>query len=197
MGDTNHALFASVAYAVSGDDRADDKQAIANLGWLQLLAPMPKCEMWARKDTIVIAFRGTVPTDLEDIASDVALVRGEEWLNIRFIVSSAMVGAVCRKANEHHMKVILCGHSLGGSLAIYCGSRHPVHEVHAYNPFVSLSMLTYNVTPFRKLKHVTLYLVNEDPINVTANALIGVKAKVRKSMVSNNPHSLRDNWVIV
>jgi len=103
----------------------------------------------SKKHTI-IGQRGTVVTDAEDLADDVALATGQDWTkkNLRYNTEKRFI----KKEVEGPHKVTLTGHSLGSSYASRLGhetgteshgfnegsSPHPKvlveHAAHAFDP---------------------------------------------------------------
>ena len=72
-----------------------------------------------------IIFKGTNPTDLRDIRSDLALAVGQQKRDTRFKNSKSITEKV-RKASKREgrgSKLTVIGHSLGGSLAEYSGKK--------------------------------------------------------------------------
>jgi len=81
----------------------------------------------------VVAFRGTIPTDVTDLVADKAILTRSTSKSPRFIKSAQVV----KKARDKYGKenLVLTGHSLGGAQALTINTwLNGEFETHAYNP---------------------------------------------------------------
>ena len=86
---------------------------------------------------VVIAFRGTNPLRLDDIITDVALTFGRETETRRFALAMDKVDRVMDLYPE--VPITVCGHSLGGTQAIYVSKKHRL-RAYTYNPAQGICM---------------------------------------------------------
>jgi hypothetical protein len=88
--------------------------------------------------TALIAYRGTVATQLSDIASDLQIVLDMQGVDPR-ITSSLYIYDAVRRGYEGYA-IHICGHSLGGTIAyIVAKHRYPARCV-VFNPGASMTM---------------------------------------------------------
>lgn len=78
-----------------------------------------------------LVFRGTDPTNLNDIGSDIYIGAGMEEQSDRFRESEEHFLKVKEKYGDR--KIYVTGHSLGGSLAHYVGMRNDNAETYTFN----------------------------------------------------------------
>lgn len=82
-------------------------------------------------NNVWLVFRGTDPTNMNDIVSDVHIGAGMEEESDRFRESEEHFLKVKEKYGDR--KIYVTGHSLGGSLAHYVGLRHENAETYTFN----------------------------------------------------------------
>lgn len=134
MADVNYARFCDSAYG-----SADQDASLVAEHWRPLPA-MPKAKLWVQGNLVVAAFRGTVPSDAADLADDALLAFGNEAKSLRFQSCRRWVLGLVRQ--HPHARVIVTGHSLGGSIALFCCYGVPAVKLgHCYNPFASSTMI--------------------------------------------------------
>lgn len=120
--------------------------------------------------TIIIAFRGTKPTDLSDLLNDTAIVFGAEALSGRFRSAKYQIRKmVTRFKPSHGWKYHVTGHSLGGSLATYATfdkhTRPLIEKTRTYNTGHGLGGIfqALGSTPFNR--NMTEYKIKGDVIS--------------------------------
>lgn len=74
---------------------------------------------------IVLGIRGTVPTSLYDLGSDVLIAAGKEDRSIRFNQALKLYDSL--RAQYPGYKVTSASHSLGASISQFIGRRRPDH----------------------------------------------------------------------
>lgn len=87
--------------------------------------------VYMKNNKVVIAFRGTNPTNLTDLGTDVVLALGLQALTKRFEKSVEMTNKAISKYGFEN--VSLTGHSLGGAQALFVGYFTHLKTV-AFNP---------------------------------------------------------------
>ena len=164
---TTLALASDAAYST---DTADAQ--LKAQGWTSL-ATCRKARAYERGNHVILAFRGTV--DAEDALCDAALALGNEGLMPRFIQALSVVRALARRMGSS--RIILTGHSLGGSLALYCAFKVAAVSAGVFNAFVSSAMVAkfgFNCGYTR----CTLYKVTQDALATTGSLLAARGATV-------------------
>jgi hypothetical protein len=156
--------------------------------------------LYKHKDTgkAVLAFRGTelnTRNKMGDLGSDALLALGLHGLSSRFRNAKKATA----KALETYGKdnLVLTGHSLGGSQALYANSKHGI-ETHAYNPGVSPSMvkkslmdsLSAQLFKRRPKRNATIYTTGTDIISGLSPLFRKAKTVIVKGKKGQNAHSL-------
>ena len=86
---------------------------------------------------IVISLRGTVPTNYQDLISDVGIISADTAFNTtRLSNHKKIINEVLQKYPGY--KLILSGHSLGAYLAEQLASDFPSSQAIVFNPGTSL-----------------------------------------------------------
>jgi hypothetical protein len=149
-------------------------------GW-ERVRGMRKSAVWVRGKHLVIAYRGTVLTDVEDLACDLALAwvptSGEQFL-LRYIQALMNFRSLVRLFPHH--KVTLTGHSLAGNLALYVAFHNNSRIVKCvtFNAYISINMwspssgvyLPWFNSPTRNrsfMKCDVRYVITDIPVGVT------------------------------
>jgi hypothetical protein len=119
--------------------------------------------------TGVVAFRGTDPRNMYDLAADALVLSGyhreknSHFPRTRF----ARANDLYERAKQHYEVTSLTGHSLGGTLADYVARRHDL-EAHVFNPGESpFEYFRFGRTIPSK-SHV--YTTGSDAISYSSNA---------------------------
>ena len=149
---------------------------------------------------VVIAFRGTVPSDPSDLLADAALLNGTEHTAPVFRkavkqVESALIAFPGRK-------LTLTGHSLGGGVALYAFAKHwkRVSDVYAYNPGMGKSAIfqglkdllwckiarTSKCKKYKRAIHI--FRTKWDPISI-----LGAPSATTVRQTAKDPHTI-DNF---
>lgn len=86
----------------------------------------------------VLAYRGTVPSNPEDVLTDVALAAGKLKRTPRYVRSLAMARSLQNSVAKNAL--VLTGHSLGGSLALWAARALGLRAA-GFNPGVGADLL--------------------------------------------------------
>lgn len=106
----------------------------------------------------IIAFKGTEPLNINDLKSDINIVLKNKENDGRFQYCLAFVNMFKSIPKYNRSKIILTGHSLGGSIAIYVASKLNLPCV-VFNPGTSIEQnANYNN------KMLIIHKCYEDPI---------------------------------
>ena len=111
--------------------------------------------------TAILAYRGTRPTNLDDLNTDAAILAGQHR---RFVEAVNQYDYVKAKYN----KVDLTGHSLGGTLADYVGRMNDEQAV-VFNP--GESPFSLSVIPVSQTSKTRIYKTNTFDIVSFANSM--------------------------
>lgn len=123
------------------------------------------------RETAVIAFKGTDPSNFKDIGSDLYILGNVESLSSRF--ENAYSAVQRARLKYGYERVEVTGHSLGGSQALYVNRELGV-RAYAFNPGAGPGRFTSDLrdmltSPFgstRNASKANVYLVPGDPISV-------------------------------
>ena len=109
---------------------------------------------------IVISIRGTVPTDYQDLVSDIGILSADKAFNItRLSNHKKMIDEVLQKYPGY--KLVLSGHSLGAYLVEQLAETYPDAQAIVFNPGTSLSEINLS-TP---QSNVIGYRTRGDPVS--------------------------------
>lgn len=117
--------------------------------------------------TAILAYRGTRPTNLDDLNTDASILAGQHRTDTphpRFIEASNHYDYV----KEKYTFVDLTGHSLGGTLADYVGRTHDEKAV-VFNP--GESPFSLSVIPQSQTSKTRIYRTNTFDIVSFANSM--------------------------
>lgn len=117
--------------------------------------------------TAIIAYRGTRPTNFDDINTDASILAGQHRTDMphpRFVEAVNHYNFVKDKYNN----VDLTGHSLGGTLADYVGRMHDERAV-VFNP--GESPFSLSVIPASNTSKTRIYRTNTFDIVSFANSM--------------------------
>jgi len=125
-----------------------------------------------KNDTnLIISFRGTA--SLEDVRTDLALIKHQEQENTRFLNDLALYDKIVK--DNPGRNVILTAHSLGGSISLFINSmRDNVDEVYIINPGVNLRNVLQSYGD--NSGNVTILRSANDPVSLLA-VLSGYRVK--------------------
>jgi hypothetical protein len=112
---------------------------------------------------IVISFRGTNPLKFDDILTDLFITFGKEMETERFSVALQKVEKVMDMYPE--VPIVVCGHSLGGTQAIYISKKYRF-RTYAYNPAQGISL--HYLNEINKHPQIRVFRVLSDPISCIA-----------------------------
>lgn len=157
------------------------------------------------QDKVVIAFRGTVPSSPADISADLMLAGGRESLHPMFRSALKLVQASINEYKKDRT-IHLTGHSLGGSLAMYCFHRYwkDIESCVVFNPglgrsdvfksiFDSLWCGLIKTARCRKFKHsLQIHRVKWDPVSIAAGVVPRPGSVNNHSAHRSNVHSIRN-----
>ena len=145
----------------------------------------------------VLAFRGTDPKNVKDLASDALIAAGLQGISPRFRTSEKVAKAALIK----YPNLVATGHSLGGSQALHVNRKLGL-ESHAFSPGAGFAdqrrgateTLACKIAPgmrrCQNAKRSTVYATAADPIAV--NATFGADRKVMVRPKRANPHTVRN-----
>lgn len=120
--------------------------------------------VWYNSDNVIIAYRGTVPTNLSDLYNDALILSGQRTLRGRQLEEHFL--NVTRVIPNH--KYIFTGHSLGGTLAT------EIYELCKKFPKLSCQFAVFNrgSSPLETLSKIgdknekVHYHIKYDPISM-------------------------------
>jgi len=129
-----------------------------------------------RTKKVVIAFRGTDPTNWRDLTTDALMTTGLGAYGSRFKNARKITAEVIQRYGKENVSVT--GHSLGGSQALHV-SRHFGVKAEVFNPFVhpSETILALGLTR-PSYKHATIHSNLTDPVSTLAPLAPGAKHHV-------------------
>lgn len=125
--------------------------------------------------TAIIAYRGTRPTNFDDLNTDAAILAGQHRTDIphpRFVEAVNHYNYVKNK----YSSVDLTGHSLGGTLADYVGRMNDEKAV-VYNP--GESPFSLSVIPASQTSKTRIYRTNTFDVVSFANSMYPHAQSVR------------------
>ena len=155
---------------------------------------------------VVIAHRGTVPTDTKDIVADLAIMANVSGSTSRFQKAIAKDKKVKDKYKPLGYSIVVVGHSLGGKLA-YESAKANGLKAHVYNAAHGGSVIDAVVSKDKikkalgldtkkdkkAAKNITSYNTKLDPVSVTARNRNGTNVQV-KTKKGKDVHTI-DNFL--
>lgn len=150
-----------------------------------------KIGVWkkANSNEYVIAARGTVITDPDDMHDDLQIILGRENLIGRSGQIIDIINSI-RSGNPSAVFAIV-GHSLGGSIVHEVLKRAPSNEVgttingYSYNPGVVFAQENDNWKKGLRILHI-----QGDPISVLSRGIRAKSNKVYRSNIGMYPHTI-------
>jgi hypothetical protein len=159
------------------------------------LSSQRKSVLFQRGQQLILAFRGSVLTNAEDILCNASLMTGYEGTMPRFIMASRYVRILQRRFPGHSL--YLSGHSLGASVSMYCAYRNRVTSATGFNGFASTTMLAarspLNALLGNSYSRCKLYIVLGDPIGITGTGMAARGATVVTQITDwskGSPHGM-------
>jgi len=162
-----YALLAQAAYAEGNQTQINKlfSKAPTILGHFKLDQDLStkKNSVFVNSNTgeVVISYKGTNPTDFEDLYDDFEIIRSQENSTSRFKKAEELYQKVESVYGKENVKIV--GHSLGGSVGMFVGEKYNV-ESHLYNPGIS-AMRAFQ--SHRNNTHKAfVYHTGHDPVSV-------------------------------
>jgi hypothetical protein len=191
-----YAKFANGAY---------DKVDMSHMGWntdTELSNRNRQVYHHPESNKAIVAYRGTSLNSKSkwgDLGSDALLAIGLKGLSSRFKNAKKVAQATADKYGQDN--VVLTGHSLGGSQALYANSKLGL-ETHGYNAGVSPSDATQGIKKkvwdkltfglFKKpvKPNATIYTTGKDPISILSPMVANAQTKFVKKKKGVDAHAL-------
>lgn len=164
-----------VGYMKSKGYNVEKIDKYTNKNWVTFQDPQSK--------EVTVSFRGTKPTNWNDLKADLLVATGLENLSGRFKSAENMLKSVVSEYGRN--KVTTTGHSLGGSLSLYTSKKTKV-ENYAFNPGVT--------KPSMISKGTHINLVAGDPISnslLITNGTSSQKVNIQLPKQAN-PHTINE-----
>lgn len=112
---------------------------------------------------VVISYKGTNPTNIEDLYDDLEIIRGYEDQTSRFEKANELYKNVEKKYGSQNIKIT--GHSLGATAGLFVSEKNNV-ESHLFNPGIGTSKLVSNYPNNTNKSYI--YKTKHDPVSVGA-----------------------------
>ena len=196
-----YAAFAKASYSMYRDgakDRKERKAETASMipaGFEIDSGSDSKRSVFINHKTkeVVIAHRGTKPTDVKDLAADAAIMANVSSSTSRFQKAIAKDKNVKDKYKPLGYSIVVVGHSLGGKLA-YESAKANGLKAHVYNAahggsaidaVVSKDKIKKAVGLDKKkdkkaAKNITSYNTKLDPVSITSRNRNGTNIEVKQ-----------------
>lgn len=117
--------------------------------------------------TVILAYRGTRPTNLDDLNTDAAILAGQHRVDTphpRFTEAINQYNLV----KNHYYNVDLTGHSLGGTIADYIGRMNDERAI-VFNP--GETPFSLSVIPASQTSKTRIYRTNTFDVVSFANSM--------------------------
>ena len=196
-----YAKFAKASYSMYSDgnknrkQREEDAQKIIPSGYIIDSTSDSKRTVFINHDTkeVVIAHRGTVPTDAKDIAADVSIMVNISGSTARCKTAIQKDKKIKDKYKPLGYSIVIVGHSLGGKIA-YESAKENKLKAYLYNAAHGGS-LTDAVVSKDKIKkalglsskkekkaekNIKSYNTKLDPVSITARNRAGKNIEVKQ-----------------
>lgn len=159
--------------------------------------------VYASPSTVALCIRGTNPKNPQDLASDAALAVGKLRHTTRYKEIRSRFRQILRDYPNH--RVIVVGHSLGGTLAAELLNEYPseISDIYIFNPGAGIDSIlkgtkghilaALGIKRYKAIKRKThIYRVKGDIISLLSRILPGdhVEGKLKDDQ---NAHSIY-NW---
>ena len=209
-----YAKFAKASYSMYSDgkknrkQREEDAQKIIPSGYIIDSSSDSKRTVFINHDIkeIVIAHRGTVPTDAKDIAADVSIMVNISGSTARFKTAIQKDKKIKDKYKPQGYSIIIVGHSLGAALG-YESAKENKLKAYLYNAAHggSISDAIVSKDKIKKAlgmstkkekkaeKNITSYNTKLDPVSVTARNRAGTNIEVKQKK-GKDVHTI-DNFI--
>jgi hypothetical protein len=109
---------------------------------------------------IIVAFRGTDIYSMDDLVTDALILFGKETTAERFLYATSKIEKLREKYPE--IPIVACGHSLGGSLAIYVSRKFNIPS-YTYNPAQGLCPLYVSQVDY--YPKIRVFRINTDLVS--------------------------------
>ena len=192
-----YAILANSAYKPADDDRHEAHGYVLDP---ELSNRNRKLFYHPETGKAVMSFRGTNPKNIKDLTTDAMIALGMSHWTDRFRnARKATQAAVAKYGKEN---VVVTGHSLGGSQALYVNAKERV-EAHAFNPGVSplekspfkaaFGFVMSKLFKSRQTKpNATIYTTGTDPISAAA-PYVHEGSRIRRVKATHaNTHSIKN-----
>ncbi len=174
---TNYAKFASAAYAKKGTT-----PRVISPGY-KLVRKWPKVSVYVNnaKREVVFSVRGTKPSSVGDIITDIGIVGGIDKLTPEYRIAVMRFKKLKKKYPGY--KFVTTGHSKGGRLALNLGYDFP-KTVKKVFTFAAGSSIPHQAL-YKKNKRYKKYIntktenerVKKDPISLLVENPVNIKGK--------------------
>jgi len=178
-----YAVLSKIAYDSSGRESVSSKLRHYGLsGFVTYLPKMStdsyKTFLDRRSGKVVISYRGTRPTNINDLVTDTAIFFGVERLTPRF--QDALNHAKIVEKTVGKGKVEVTGHSLGGSEALYVTKNTGIPSV-TFNPgktfeqfdilnnYDKVKKFIYPKSDRTSLENARIYKTRLDPVSLNSS----------------------------
>lgn len=140
---------------------------------------------------VVISYRGTDPSDSEDLWDDFLIATGFESRASRFKKAEKLYQTAAAKYGKEN--ITITGHSLGGEIAMTVAERHDV-EAHVFSPGMELAKAFQSHKG--NANHTYVYYTRHDPVPMVVPYSMDSNRITRIVPQSNtwNPHAI-DNFI--
>ena len=133
----------------------------------------------------IIAFRGTKPMEIADLRADINIIFNKQDEDLRFDRCRAQVESFCSIPKYKKSRIVLTGHSLGGTIAMYVASELNLPCI-VFNPGSSVNFET-KINP----KMAVIHKCFEDPIS-TFSGFSGTTFIYKTGKENMDAHSLNN-----
>ena len=138
---------------------------------------------------VIIASRGTVPTDVHDLIADFELAAGQEETSTLLQTQRKVIESLILHYQRQGVpidNIYLTGHSLGGAFSVYGHGTHPETDCIIFNPgFPTSTLLPKGYSKFKAILdsiNIQNFLIKGDPIAMPTIGLVQ-----RQTIIKGNP----------